>query len=158
MRTTFPFLKVPNHNMSSNAQETSSASSNAACKCGAVQIAVSSPVNKAVNCHCGMCREINGSAFTTYAPVPFADLSVAAGNEDLAAYQVTDSARKHWCRNCGTPLFNTNKLYPGFVMLYLGAVRNHAGIVATANIYCSTKLPWVDALSTLKSFDGPRVK
>ena len=132
--------------------------SSAACKCGSVQISVSSPVTKAVNCHCSMCREINGGAFTTYAPVPLADISVVAGNENLATYQVTSNAQKNWCRKCGTPLFNTNKLYPGFAMLYLGAVRNHTGIAPTANVYCSSKLPWIDTLSALKTFDGPRVK
>lgn len=40
-----------------------------ACGCGEIQYTVSMPIKRVSNCHCKMCREMNGSAFSSYAIV-----------------------------------------------------------------------------------------
>ena len=128
----------------------------AGCKCGAVEVEISAPVEVAVNCHCTMCRSINGSAFSTYAPLASSTVRVVKGSESLSSYQVTSGARKHWCQSCGTPLFNTNAKYPDRTMFYYGALGDHVVLAPRANIYCSSKLPWVDSLQQIKSYDEAR--
>lgn len=128
----------------------------AACQCGAVELSITPPPAAAVNCHCNMCRGINGSAYTTYAPVQSSTVDIGKGQEHIAQYQITVNAAKHWCRLCGTPLFNTNLLYPGMTMVYLGALKGHELPEPRANIYCSSKLSWVDSIATLKNFSDSR--
>jgi hypothetical protein len=128
----------------------------AGCKCGAIEIEISAPVEVAVNCHCAMCRSINGSAFSTYAPLASSAVHAVKGSGNLSSYQVTSGARKHWCQSCGTPLFNTNTKYPDRTMIYYGALREHATVVPRVNIYCSSRLPWVNSLQQLKSYDEAR--
>jgi hypothetical protein len=130
--------------------------SSAGCHCGAIELEISAPIVVAVNCHCGMCRSMNGSAFSTYAPLESAAVRVASGQELLVEYQVTPGARKHWCRVCGSPLFNTNAKYPGLTMVYFGALRDHTAVAPRANIHCSSKVPWVDSLAQLNSYDESR--
>ena len=74
----------------------------------------------------------------------------------MASYQVTPNAVKHWCKLCGTPLFNTNQIYPGMMMVYLGSILGCEALVPRANIYCSSKLEWVDSVATLKSYAESR--
>src|SRR5262247_2470241 len=92
------------------------------CLCGAVKYLAATDVRRVVNCHCGLCRRMNGSAFSSYAVVPFEALEVVGGS-DLGVYAVTDRAAKHYCSRCGTPLYNLNAKYAGACMLYLGAVE-----------------------------------
>ena len=40
------------------------------CACGAVKAVSTVPVNQLQHCHCRMCRQIHGSPFVTWAPVP----------------------------------------------------------------------------------------
>ncbi len=124
------------------------------CVCGAVRYTAGEALSL-VNCHCRMCRSINGGAFSSYVVVR-SDGFTASG-DTLAEIQVGDSAIKHFCRHCGTPVFNTNPgRYPGLTMLYLGTVEGHESLEPSVNIYCSSKLAWVDALVGLPSFDEGR--
>ncbi|MDE2346116.1 MAG: GFA family protein [Gammaproteobacteria bacterium] len=129
---------------------------NGQCRCGAVEYRATGGIKGLVNCHCELCRSINGSAFSSYVVVALEGLSVGKGRERVSRYQVTDGAVKHYCSTCGTPLFNTNPVrYPGLAMLYLGAVRNHPVLAAPINIYSESKLSWVDAIAEAQNFPGP---
>jgi hypothetical protein len=123
------------------------------CKCGSIQFTTSKPL-QLVNCHCTLCRSINGTAFTFYVVTQLAELSFKSGTDNLSAYAATDKAIKHFCSNCGTPIYNSNATkYPGLAMMYLGALADHAGLQPGMNIYSSSKLDWVDAVSSIRSFD-----
>jgi hypothetical protein len=122
------------------------------CKCGAVSLEARS-VSRVVNCHCGLCRSINGSAFSTYAVVSFADLKVDGG-QGVASYQVVERARKHFCSVCGTPLYNTNTKYAGVAMLYVGILNESAALIPAVNVYCDDKLSWVDIPASTKNFEA----
>jgi hypothetical protein len=110
------------------------------CHCGAIQYQVSMPIKRVSNCHCNTCRGMNGGAFSSYAIVRESHFSLQGAP---AVYQVTDNLAKHFCPACGTPLFNTNRLYPGARMLYLGSLREHHGLQPSFNLYCESLLPWV---------------
>jgi hypothetical protein len=124
------------------------------CSCGAVRYTVNGGVKSIINCHCNLCRSINGAAFSTYAVVSLADFIVNCSEGDLSKYSVTDGAAKHYCAACGTPIFNINVKYPGLAMLHFGTLASHAGLTPAANIFCESKLSWVDSNPQAKSFKG----
>jgi hypothetical protein len=124
------------------------------CKCGQVQYTFDDEIKSVVNCHCKMCRLMNGTAYSTYAVIPLDSLVVVKGQDRLSKYQVTEGAVKHYCKDCGTPLFNSNSIkYPGLAMLYLGSLMGSDAIVPMVNIYSESKLPWVDNVAEFRSFD-----
>jgi len=124
-----------------------------ACKCGSIQFTTSNSL-QLVNCHCTLCRSINGTAFTSYVVTQLAELKLQSGEERLSAYSATNNAIKHFCSICGTPIYNSNATkYPGLAMVYLGTLTDHVEMQPGLNIYCSSKLGWVDAVSSIHSFD-----
>jgi hypothetical protein len=113
------------------------------CMCGATGFTVDGPVRQVVTCHCGLCRSMTGAAFSTYVVVKESQLTLTGDPGRLAAYQVTDRTRRHFCSTCGTPLFNVNpETYKGLRMLYLGTVHGHEQLEPAMNIFCESRLSW----------------
>ena len=122
------------------------------CRCGLVHYENCGKIVTMVNCHCNLCRAMNGSAFSSYVVVMRGNLSVT-GEENLRAYPVTQRSTKSFCGVCGTPLFNLNpSLYPGFAMLYFGTLADNAALLPGINTYCDDKLAWVDSIAQASSF------
>lgn len=131
--------------------------SNGQCKCGAVRYSVTAKLNRLVNCHCKRCREMNGTAFSSYVVVKSEDFALSQGEHLLQSFAVTERIKKHFCSNCGTPVYNSNPVrYPGLTMLYLGLLKDANELQPTINIFCESKLDWVDTLSLIESVNaGP---
>lgn len=85
---------------------------------------------------------MNGSAFSSYAVIPYKVLELL-GEENLAAYSITGRASKHYCSTCGTPIFNLNSKYAGACMLYLGSIEQSEVYTPSLNVYCETMLHWL---------------
>lgn len=122
------------------------------CHCGAVSYTVHGDIVSVVNCHCGLCRSLSGTAFASYVVVREPELSLR-GRDSLASYTATDKSTKHFCKVCGTPIFNTNPVtYPSLVMLYLGTLASSASLTPKINVFCESKLPWVDGIASITGF------
>lgn len=122
------------------------------CACGLVHYRIAAPVRSVVNCHCQGCRQRNGSAFSTYCVVAEDALRVVTGGDGIASYQLPDRGVKYFCRQCGSPLYSANVRYPGWRMVYLGSMAGAPELAPAVNVYCESKLAWVDAIANLKSF------
>ena len=122
------------------------------CSCGAVRLAAQADARRIVNCHCNMCRRMNGSAFSSYVVIPRKTLSVL-GEEHIATYEIAPGARKHYCSRCGTPLFNLNSRYAGACMLYLGAIEPQPTGAPSLNVYCESMLDWVEQISSIEKLE-----
>ena len=94
---------------------------------------------------------MNGSAFSSYAVIPYSALEIF-GRSDLGAYSVTPSATKHYCNRCGTPLFNLNSKHAGACMLYLGALERSEEHSPALNVYCESMLSWLEGVTSLEGF------
>ena len=128
------------------------------CFCNAVQFKVSGAPKSVVNCHCNICRKQSGAAFSTYVAVPESAFEITSGADSVSSFQVREGAHKHFCKQCGSPIFNKNARYPGFNIIYLGGISASSEIVPTANIYCESQLPWVPAIAELRAFQQGVVK
>jgi hypothetical protein len=129
------------------------------CHCGKVRYALRGDIVSVVNCHCGLCRSLSGTAFTSYVVVRELDFRVEQGQEFLASYAATPKAKKHFCRACGTPLFNTNPIdYPTLAMVYLGTVSTTVELTPRINVYRESMLPWVSTIESIKSFNQAAVR
>ena len=122
------------------------------CGCGKVRYNITGPVRVTVNCHCDSCRKFNGTPYSTYCVVTQNILDIVEGQDQISTYSAWDGGKKHVCSACGSPLYNAHKRYPGVYMVYYGSLSQNNGINPQFNIYCEDKLPWVDSISTIKSF------
>ena len=119
------------------------------CNCGAVRYQVTGNARSVVNCHCKLCRKMNGSAFSTYVAVADDDFEFLSGN--LKTHRCSEHARKSFCGECGTPIFNSNPKYAGLKILHLGSLDSPLNKEPQVNIYCDSRLDWLGRLQQIDS-------
>ena len=124
-----------------------------ACGCGTVHYKITGPVRVVVNCHCNTCRKNNGASYSTYCVVAQDDLNIIEGQESIATYETSGGGKKRACSKCGSPLYNEHHRYPGMYMVYYGSLSENSSVTPGFNIYCENKLPWVENISAIKSFE-----
>lgn len=74
-----------------------------ACLCGAVSFAAKGPLRGVVYCHCSQCRKQTGHF---YAATNVADRDIdIRGRANISWYAASDTARRGFCRTCGSALF-----------------------------------------------------
>lgn len=120
------------------------------CLCGEVNYKLNSEILNVVNCHCNFCRSHSGTAFSTYAALPYTSFEITKGEDKLGSFQAGEG-KKHFCSVCGTPIFNLNNRYPGACMIYFGTLENAKVVAPMVNIWCESKLAWVDTVSSIPS-------
>jgi hypothetical protein len=128
------------------------------CYCDSVQFKLNVAPRAVVNCHCDFCRRHSGAAFSTYAVVPETAFEISSGQDAIAVFELKADAFKHFCKRCGSPIYNKNARYPGLCMVYLGGLSGCSAIVPTANIYCDSQLAWVPELAGIRNFAEAIVK
>ena len=121
---------------------------NGSCGCGAVEYALTAKIMNVVNCHCNMCKEHSGASFSTYAVLPFTALEINKGGDEVSQYKLGEG-QKHFCKKCGTPIYNTNKKYPGACMIFLGTLKNSTSYTPKINIWCESQFSWVSEVSKI---------
>ena len=123
------------------------------CLRGAITYRTTAPPKAVANCHCKTCRKITGGPFETIAIFAKDALDITAGQDLLKTYQISERATKHFCGNCGTPLYNLHKKYPGNYMVHAGSLDDPTRVTPVINIFCESMLPWVRDITALKCFE-----
>jgi len=125
----------------------------ASCACGKVHFVLDGEPHLTINCHCTICRKMNGSAFSTYSVFSKDALRINESAEFIRAAEVGDHGIKHFCRECGAPLYGLHRLASGICLVALGAIDTGGAIVPIANVYCRSKLPWAFELGKMISHE-----
>lgn len=90
------------------------------CNCGSIHFNSSDNITAIVNCHCQLCRKMNGSAFSKYVVVQNDDFVLKTGT--LKKMRLSTRATKSFCQDCGTPIYNQSIKFTGLKILYLGSL------------------------------------
>lgn len=125
------------------------------CNCGAVSFEVNKDdIKRVVNCHCNLCRKMNGAAFSTYVGVLDSGFKFIRGEEHISSHRISEDSSKNFCKICGTPIYNMNpNKYKAIKIIHLGALNNPTKYQPEINIFCENKIHWIDKLSQIDSFD-----
>lgn len=118
----------------------------ASCRCGNVEVSFSLPVTRVVQCHCGSCRQMQGSDYSTWVAVADHQFSIDSGSEHISKYEFTNLSTKCFCSNCGTAVYGINgKHFKQHKMIPLGIVENYsAEIKPQIQVYTENKAEWVE--------------
>ena len=73
------------------------------CHCGAVRYRVNGGLRPVSYCHCGQCRKQSGHYYAA-TQCQTSDLEVE-GEPNLTWYSASDTARRAFCKTCGSALF-----------------------------------------------------
>jgi hypothetical protein len=111
------------------------------CLCGAVGYEVTGNLRNAVGCHCGQCRKTTGHYLAATAARH--DAFRLTRDEGLAWYRSSDTAKRGFCRICGSTLF-----WQGdgrdYIAIAAGSLDPPTGIRLEGHIFCDDKGDYYD--------------
>ena len=127
--------------------------STARCFCGAVSLRFDAAVKSVINCHCGECRRLSGSAFTSWAA--FARDAVGVeGSTALTAFDVTRNVRRYFCSTCGSHAYTSDQRHPGLLGVPAGLIEGGALPRPSAHFFADHRAAWTDIDDALPRFGG----
>lgn len=119
------------------------------CVCGAVRFTTYGPLRDVIACHCEQCRRQSGH-FLAATACADSDLEVT-GTAGITWYEASDSARRGFCRRCGSGLFwkanGTDR-----TSILAGAFDQPSGLKLTSHIYCAEKGDYYEIADGLPQF------
>ena len=116
------------------------------CHCGAVRYVCSEEPTTVVNCHCGDCQQIAGSAFITGVLVPEGSVTV---NGELQSYKVKADSGNGIIRNF-CPIYGTRimvELDGGVVGVSYTTLDDSSWLEPAIEFYTSKAQPWINLCS-----------
>jgi len=121
------------------------------CHCGAITFEAEIDPDKAGLCHCTDCQVLTGSAFAPFVPVPKAAFKLRGQPKVYVKTAESGNRRAQaFCAECGSRLYATAEKDPQVYNLRLGTVRQRAQITPKVQGWCSSAMPWVMHLGTVK--------
>jgi hypothetical protein len=109
------------------------------CQCGAVRYALFE-IPESTICHCRMCQKAVGGPFAALAKVPLSRFAWTRG--EPAAFRSSNTAQRHFCAACGTPL-TFHYLDGEAIEVTTGSLDTPALAPATKNFGTASRLPWI---------------
>jgi hypothetical protein len=125
------------------------------CQCGAVHYRVTAPAADLYHCHCGMCRRVHGTLFTTYAYVPKQGLQIEKGEDNLKTFHSSEQVHRRFCTTCGCQLFIEYDGAPDDIGYTPGTADGHPGHTEEMerHIFVGSKVPWYEIESRRPQVD-----
>uniref|UniRef100_A0A486XUF1 Gfa-like protein n=1 Tax=Rheinheimera sp. BAL341 TaxID=1708203 RepID=A0A486XUF1_9GAMM len=125
-----------------------------ACLCGAVEVEINGPISNIIHCHCSLCRKSSGTAFATNGFVQSTDFAIVKGAEQLSRFAFKPGRLRHFCRNCGSPVYSSNELDPERIRVRLGILTTDISERPFSHNFYSSKANWEDLDACLPRYDG----
>ena len=111
------------------------------CHCGAVRYEVDgTPLTHAL-CHCTDCRRHAGAPVVGWTMYPATALHVLQGTPKI--YASSTHGRRHFCGDCGTPLFTRSEVNVQFTSIRFPSLDDASGFAPMLDIWTSRAQPWV---------------
>jgi hypothetical protein len=112
-----------------------------ACLCRAVAYEVTGPLRNAVGCHCTQCRKVTGH-YLAATPARHDDFRFTR-DDGLAWYRSSDTAKRGFCRICGSTLFWQGE-GRDYISIAAGSLDPPTGIRLEGHIFCADKGDYYD--------------
>jgi hypothetical protein len=124
------------------------------CLCGDIAYRCEAAAVTTAICHCRDCQKQSGSAFSVNLLVPAAALQVSGASLRSVFTEGASGAsvRRHFCGNCGTPVYTEMAALPALVALKAGTLTDTAAIQPKVQLWCASAQPWVTLDADLPSF------
>ncbi|GAA6166101.1 GFA family protein [Pelagimonas sp. KU-00592-HH] len=109
------------------------------CLCGAISFEADGEVPVMANCHCTDCRKATGSAYAALMFMKESDVKITGTTKTFQHNSDAGSLMtKHFCENCGSPMFTQNSNRPGMIGLRAGTINEQQEFTPKANVYTSS--------------------
>jgi len=122
------------------------ASREARCHCGQLRLVATGEPLTVTICHCLACQRRTGSAFGMQAGYKAEQVEISGRYKDFS--RISDEADRrehvfHFCPECGSQVFYTERDHPGFLDISVGAFADPSFPPPTQSVYDQRRHPWV---------------
>ncbi len=124
------------------------------CLCGAIHISVVGKIKDIIHCHCSLCRKSTGSAFATNGFVNSAEFKVGSGSEKLKTFIFKPGRKRHFCTDCGCPVFSSNDEDLSRVRVRLGLFDSDINEKPISHNFVTSKANWEDLDAKLPRYEA----
>ncbi len=123
------------------------------CLCGAVRFRTTGRLREVIACHCSQCRRQTGHF---YAATNVGDEGLAVEGEDnVTWYRASETARRGFCRTCGSALF-WKADGSGYTSILAGAFDQPTGLTIGVHIFCADKGDYYEIADGVPQYAGGR--
>lgn len=120
------------------------------CLCGAVAFEVRGALTPPTACHCSQCRRQTGHFMVSSNAAQ--DHVTIAKEEGLAWYRASDTARRGFCKACGSTLFwiadGSDR-----ISIALGTIDTPTGLKIAKHIYAADKSDYYEITDDVPIFE-----
>jgi hypothetical protein len=125
------------------------------CRCGGFRYECGSEPLDVRICHCRDCQYASGSAFSVVAYFPVAMVTMHGTSK---SYMVKGSAglsvERHFCPECGTPLYSRLLEMPEVVFIKTGSFDDPNQVSPRGHIWCDSQVKWLRINDELERLPG----
>ncbi len=125
---------------------------NGSCLCGKVRYEIDGKPRFMYQCHCGKCRAASGASFVTNVIVDADKFRIAAGGENLSAYESSAGKFRHFCSLCGSPIYSRGEKTKHYVAVRSGTLKEDPGLRVAYHAFVASKAPWIQIDDGLPQF------
>ncbi len=122
------------------------------CLCGKVRYEVRGQPQVMYYCHCRMCRKATGTSFATNMLVRAQDFAIISGQEALKPYRSSADEFRHFCSECGSPVYSEAEHRRGILSIRCGLLDGDPNICPSYHLYADYKAPWYRIADQLPQF------
>ncbi|KAI1009525.1 hypothetical protein LB504_002929 [Fusarium proliferatum] len=127
------------------------------CLCGNIRYRYTGdPVVQAL-CHCGDCRKISGSAFSTNILVPQQNLDLLQGTPKVFE-KLADSGNgitSYFCGDCGSTCYRQGESFPGLTIIKVGTL-DAFDMQPALEAYSDARPRWLTCVDGTKQMPAPK--
>jgi hypothetical protein len=125
------------------------------CLCGAVQYTCTGSDRGAVLCHCQNCQKGSGSAFAYNYRFLKAKLTFTKGEDMVKEYadkatRTGNTLYRHFCKECGSPIYLRNSAFEGLVVLHTGLMDRTPNGTPSAELFGENRKDWFGGVGKTK--------
>jgi hypothetical protein len=114
------------------------------CLCGAIRFSIDIPVTELRACHCRNCQKASGAGGSVNAVLPSSAFHITQGTPRRYSARA-DSGRilnRHFCGDCGSPIYSQRETTPETVVVRAGAFDNAGDMKIVSHIWTKSARPW----------------
>lgn len=123
------------------------------CQCGKLRFEMRGEPRTVAVCHCRDCQKQTGSAFALVVVAP--QDQVGLSGADRTFVTTGDSGRpveRHFCPDCGSPVFMKVTAVPDALVLMGGAFDDVSWLRPGLHFFCDSAQPWLTLPENAKKF------
>ncbi|MFT5296753.1 MAG: hypothetical protein ACI9YH_002773 [Colwellia sp.] len=124
------------------------------CLCGAVNLRITGEISDIIHCHCSLCRKNSGTAYATNGFINTADFEIVSGDDCLTTFAFKPGRNRHFCTQCGSPVYSSNDQDPTRLRIRLGILESDISERPISHNFVTSKANWEDLDEKLPIYDA----